>query len=178
MNLTSKYLRYVLAGALVFFGTMTKFNPLDLANAETKAQSAELTGGKHFGAPFSNVPLVGITELLAKPFDFRRQKIRTYGLVQRQCPASGCWIFINDEKGSSIRVELSDYFPTLPQSVGSAAMVEGEIVAMGSGFQFVAEKVAFYDATEMKKLVKSSTPGTATDDRADGSAESKTESCH
>jgi len=97
----------------------------------------------HFGEPFSDVPTVTIADLLERPADFYRKPIRVSGTIERQCPASGCWFFLRDEAGRSIRVELGDTFPTLPQFVGGTAEVEGEWVPRGGYHEFIGTRVSF-----------------------------------
>ena len=63
---------------------------------------------QHFGEPFTDAPQVAIAQLLESPDSFRRQSVRVKGEIERQCPAAGCWLFLNDGAGRSIRVELGD----------------------------------------------------------------------
>ena len=98
---------------------------------------------RHFGEPFTDAPRVTIAQLLDSPDSFRRQPVRVKGEIDRQCPAAGCWLFLNDGEGRSIRVELGDYFPELPQHVGSFAEVEGEWIPMGTSHQFVGTRIEF-----------------------------------
>ncbi len=97
----------------------------------------------HFGEPFSNVPRVPIADLLERPNDFYRKPIRVAGEVERQCPASGCWLFLRDAEGRTIRVELGDTFQTLPRFVGGKAEVEGEWVGRGDHHEFIGTRIAF-----------------------------------
>ena len=99
--------------------------------------------GDHFGEPFSAAPRVTIAQLAAAPDTFARQGVRVSGKIERQCPASGCWFFINDGKGNSLRVELGDYLPKLPQHVGDAAEVEGELIKKGDRYEFIGTRVTF-----------------------------------
>lgn len=98
---------------------------------------------QHFGEPFTDAPEVAIAQLLESPDSFRRQSVRVQGEIERQCPAAGCWLFLNDGAGHSIRVELGDYFPELPRHVGGIAEVEGEWIPMGAGHQFIGTRITF-----------------------------------
>jgi len=103
-------------------------------------------GGKkaeHFGEPFTAAPEAAIAQLIESPDSFRRQPVRVKGTVERQCPASGCWLFLSDGQGRSIRVELSDYFPELPRRVGATAEVEGEWIAKGDTHEFIGTRITF-----------------------------------
>ena len=86
---------------------------------------------------------MAIAQLLESPDSFRRQSVRVQGAIERQCPAAGCWLFLNDGAGRSIRVELGDYFPKLPLHVGETAEVEGEWIPMGEGHQFIGTRITF-----------------------------------
>ena len=109
---------------------------------------ATLTGcGKnkpeHFGPAFTDAPQVAIAQLLAAPDAYRRQTVRVAGEIERQCPSAGCWMFLRDGEGRSIRVELGDYFAELPRHVGQRAEVEGEWIPMGEGHQFIGTRITF-----------------------------------
>ncbi len=113
------------------------------------ALAAALTVGcgrktaQHFGEPFTDAPRVEIAQLLETAEAFRRQPVRVQGEIERQCPAAGCWLFLRDGQGRSIRVELGDYFTELPRHVGQAAEVEGEWIPMGAGNQFIGTRITF-----------------------------------
>lgn len=98
---------------------------------------------EHFGEAFTDAPEVPIAKLLESPDSFRRQPVRVKGEIERQCPASGCWLFLRDDEGRSIRVELGDYFPTLPRHVGGTAEVEGEWIPKGKNHEFIGTRITF-----------------------------------
>ena len=98
---------------------------------------------QHFGEPFTDTPEVAIARLLESPDSFRRQPVRVQGEIERQCPAAGCWLFLRDEEGRSIRVELGDYFPRLPIHVGGFAEVEGEWIPKGDRHEFIGTRITF-----------------------------------
>ncbi len=100
-------------------------------------------GGEHFGEAFTSASQVSIAQLMETPEAFRRQGVRVKGEIERQCPASGCWLFLSDGAGRSIRVELGDYFPKLPQHVGGVAEVEGEWIAKGDRYEFIGTRISF-----------------------------------
>ncbi len=97
----------------------------------------------HFGEPFTTAPLVEIGQLLDKPDDFQRKPVRVKGTIERQCPMAGCWFFINDGKGRSLKVELGDYLPKLPQNIGNTAEAEGELIKKGDKHEFIGTRVTF-----------------------------------
>lgn len=100
--------------------------------------------GAHFGEPFSDAPRVGIAALLATPDAFHRQSVRVAGTIERQCPASGCWFFLREpDGGPSLKIELGDYLPKLPQNVGNRAEVEGELIRKGERYEFIGTRVTF-----------------------------------
>ena len=116
---------------------------LALALAAVLAVGCGRKKAQHFGEPFTDAPRVMIAQLLETPEAFRRQTVRVQGEIERQCPAAGCWLFLNDGEGRSIRVELGDYFPELPRHVGGIAEVEGEWIPMGAGHQFIGTRITF-----------------------------------
>lgn len=99
--------------------------------------------GAHFGPPFTDAPRATIAQLLDAPGDFSHKTVRVSGEIERQCPAAGCWLFLNDGAGRSIRVELGDYFEKLPRNVGHTAEVEGEWIPMGDQHRFIGTRIEF-----------------------------------
>ncbi len=99
--------------------------------------------GTHFGEPFTQVPTVTIAQLLESPDAFQRKPVRVKGLIERQCPAAGCWFVINDGQGRTLKIELGDYFPKLPMNIGQTAEAEGELIKMGDKHEFIGTRVTF-----------------------------------
>jgi len=99
--------------------------------------------GTHFGEPFTQAPVVPIGQLLDTPEAYQRVPVRVKGLIERQCPVAGCWFFINDGHGRSLKVELGDYHPKLPINIGKMAEAEGELIKQGSAHVFVGTRVTF-----------------------------------
>jgi hypothetical protein len=99
--------------------------------------------GKHFGEPFSQAPSVSIGELVDTPESFSHKMVRVKGTIERQCPVAGCWFFIHDGQARSIKVELGDYLPKLPQNIGNDAEVEGEWIKKGTAYEFIGTRVSF-----------------------------------
>jgi hypothetical protein len=99
--------------------------------------------GAHFGEPFTQAPVVTIGQLLDKPDDFQRKSVRVKGTIERQCPMAGCWFVINDGTGRSLKVELGDYLPKLPQNIGNTAEAEGELIKKGDKHEFIGTRVTF-----------------------------------
>ncbi|MDR2849770.1 MAG: DUF4920 domain-containing protein [Verrucomicrobiota bacterium] len=112
-----------------------------------KKDAGATAGGEHYGEPFSDAPVVALTQLLDTPDAFARKAVRVKGTIERQCPMSGCWFFINDSQGHSIKIELGDYLPKLPQNVGNTAEVEGEWIKKGDAHEFIGTRVTFTKKT-------------------------------
>jgi hypothetical protein len=100
-------------------------------------------GGAHFGEPFTQAPAVTIGQLVQAPDAFARKRVRVKGTIERQCPVAGCWFFINDGQGRSIKIELGDYLDKLPQNIGNTAEVEGEWIKKGAEHEFIGTSVTF-----------------------------------
>ncbi len=99
--------------------------------------------GSHFGEPFTTAPSVTLAQLQETPEAFYRKAVRVKGVIERQCPVAGCWFFVSDGQGRSIKIELGDYLPKLPQNIGNAAEVEGEWIKKGSAYEFIGTRVTF-----------------------------------
>jgi hypothetical protein len=79
----------------------------------------------HYGKAFSDAPLVSIAQFMEKRTE---GDVHVEGKIVRQCPVSGCWIYLNDGKGHQFRVEFGEVLPRLPQKIGRNAMVEGSLI--------------------------------------------------
>ena len=97
----------------------------------------------HYGPAFTDAAKVQIQQLLNTPDTFYRTPLRVSGQIERQCPSSGCWLFLRDNLGNSIRVELGDSFPKLPLHLGDYAEVEGEWIPKGDKYEFIGTSIRF-----------------------------------
>lgn len=80
---------------------------------------------EHFGKAFAGAPTATIARLSHKQVT---GDVRVEGKIVRQCPATGCWFYVDDGQGNQVRVELGDIVPRLPQRVGRTAVVEGRLI--------------------------------------------------
>ena len=99
--------------------------------------------GEHYGEPFEGAPRAALSLLIETPDAFQRKPVRIQGTIERQCPVAGCWFYLNDGQGRSVKVELGDYLPKLPQRVGRKAEVEGEWIKKGTSYEFIGTRVTF-----------------------------------
>ncbi|MDD4870701.1 MAG: hypothetical protein PHR77_09075 [Kiritimatiellae bacterium] len=97
----------------------------------------------HHGRAFTGARETQIGEIATNPAGFTNGEFRIKGKIVRQCPASGCWFFLEDGNRKQLRVEMGDVTPQLPQNIGSFATVEGRIVKVGDEYQFAGEGVEF-----------------------------------
>lgn len=97
----------------------------------------------HFGAPFKGAPFVALDTLLAESDRHLAADIRVRGRIVRQCPAAGCWFFLEESPGKQLRVELGHLGLTFPQRIGRAAEVEGRLLKSGNDLEFVGNGVRF-----------------------------------
>lgn len=102
-----------------------------------------LRSPRHYGGEFSGAPQVSLDDVLAKPNDFLGKVIRLEGVVKDQCAATGCYFyFLSGEK--RLKIELGDVVSTLPRKNGSRATVEGQLAALGDGYEFIGTGVEFH----------------------------------
>jgi cytochrome c-type biogenesis protein CcmE len=101
------------------------------------------TRPEHHGRPFEGAPKASIQELTEKPGDFLDKDITVEGEVVRQCPASGCWLFVKDDSGREIRIEMGGVTPTLPQRKGKTAVVEGRLSKAGESYEIDGKGITF-----------------------------------
>ena len=101
------------------------------------------SGTDHHGNPFKGFPSVAVRDLADKPNDYLKKDARIEGAIDRQCPASGCWFFVKDTNGKEVKVEMGDTTPKLPQRLGKTAVVEGQLIKFGDGYEFIGTAVEF-----------------------------------
>jgi uncharacterized protein YdeI (BOF family) len=98
---------------------------------------------EHYGRQFGGAPKASIQELLEKPADHLNRDVTIEGEIVRQCPATGCWLFLRDGSGKEIRVEMSGIAPTFPQRGGKRAVVEGRLSKSGDTYEIDGKAVEF-----------------------------------
>ena len=101
------------------------------------------TRPEHYGKPFQGAPKANIKDLVEKPEQHLDADFRVEGTIIRQCPATGCWLFLKDESGKDIRVEMNTIAPTLPQRGGRRAVVEGRLAKRGDAYEVDGKAVEF-----------------------------------
>ncbi len=102
-----------------------------------------LTRPEHFGPPFQHAQIVSIQDLLEKPAEHLGHTVTVEGVINRQCPVTGCWLYIMDASGRQIRAELSSIALTFPQRGGGVAIVEGKLVKKGDSYEIDGKAVRF-----------------------------------
>lgn len=102
-----------------------------------------LTRPERFGAPFAGAPRVMIADLFERPEEHLGKDVTIEGTITRQCPATGCWMFLRDGGGKDIRVEMNQVAPRFPQRGGRRALVEGRLAKSGESYELDAKAVEF-----------------------------------
>ncbi|OGV68910.1 MAG: hypothetical protein A2283_16680 [Lentisphaerae bacterium RIFOXYA12_FULL_48_11] len=102
-----------------------------------------VTRPDHYGRAFRGAKEVQIGEIAKNPSGFSGGEIRIKGKIVRQCPAAGCWFYLDDGNGSQVKVEMGSVTPQLPQNIGNYAAVEGQMIKMGDEYQLAGEGVEF-----------------------------------
>lgn len=97
----------------------------------------------HFGKPFAGAPKASIKDLVEKPGQHLDADFTIEGTIIRQCPATGCWLFLKDESGKDIRVEMSKIALKFPQRTGRRAIVEGRLSKRGDSYEIDGKAVEF-----------------------------------
>jgi hypothetical protein len=95
---------------------------------------------EHYGRPFSNAPEVTIAQLNKNQV---AGDVQVKGKIVRQCPVSGCWFYLDDGKGSQVKVDLGKTMPQLPKKIGHEAKAEGRLVQTGDQLVLVGSSVEF-----------------------------------
>ena len=101
------------------------------------------TRPEHFGRPFEGSPKASVKDLLEKPAEHLDHDVTIEGEITRQCPATGCWLYVRDESGGNIRVELAPIAATLPQRSGRRAIVEGRLSKKGDSYEIDGKAIEF-----------------------------------
>ena len=101
------------------------------------------TRPQHFGTPFRGAPKAAVKDLLDKPAEHLGRDVAVEGNIIRQCPATGCWLYLKDDSGKDIRVEMNSIAPHFPQRVGRKALVEGQLAKVGDHYEIEGKAVEF-----------------------------------
>jgi uncharacterized protein YdeI (BOF family) len=102
-----------------------------------------LTRPDHYGHPFEGAPKASVKDLLERPDENLNRKVTIEGDITRQCPLTGCWLYLRDSSGKEIRVEMSGTTPTLPQRGGKKAVVEGRFSKGGDSYEIDGKAIEF-----------------------------------
>jgi hypothetical protein len=102
-----------------------------------------LTRPEHYGHPFQGAPAVSVKDLMDRPDDYLDRNVTVEGDITRQCPATGCWLYLRDPSGKEIRVEMGGVVPTLPQRGGKKAVVEGQFRKSGDSYEIDGKAIEF-----------------------------------
>jgi len=97
----------------------------------------------HHGRAFAGAQEAQISAIAANPAGFTNGEIHVKGKIVRQCPAAGCWFYLEDDSRKQLRVEMGDVTPQLPMNIGSFATVEGRMIKLGDEYQLAGEGVEF-----------------------------------
>ncbi len=101
------------------------------------------SGKDHYGAEFKGLSIVDIKSASSADESLAGREIAVQGKINRQCPSSGCWFFIDDGAGNQIRVELGHLGMKFPQRMGQQALVEGRLSKTSEGWQLIGNGVKF-----------------------------------
>lgn len=102
-----------------------------------------LTRPDHYGYPFEGAPRTSVKDLMERPDDHLNRDVTIEGDITRQCPATGCWLYVRDPSGKEIRVEMGATTPTLPQRGGRKAIVEGRFGKSGDSYRIDGKAIEF-----------------------------------
>lgn len=107
-----------------------------------------LSGGgagarEHFGAPVSGAPSVSLREAVEHPERYADATVRVEGLIDRQCPSSGCWFDLRGPDGETLRVDLGHLGLKFPKRVGFRATVEGKLFRGRQRIELIGENAEF-----------------------------------
>jgi len=83
-------------------------------------------GGEKFGEAITTVETTKVGDILARPDDFTGKTVRIEGKITRECPG-GHWLDLTDATGVTY-VDLGPADFTIPQKVGSKAIIEGKVL--------------------------------------------------
>jgi len=103
----------------------------------------QTTGKDHYGAEFKGLSILDIKSASSADESLAGREIALQGKINRQCPSSGCWFFIDDGAGNQIRVELGHLGMKFPQRMGQQALVEGRLSKTSEGWQLIGNGVTF-----------------------------------
>jgi hypothetical protein len=83
---------------------------------------------------------IKISELHSNPEKFPVEKIIIEGKISRECP-TGCWFYLQDENGESIKVDLASGRFVIPRSSGKSVRTFGTAEIVNGQPVIIADKV-------------------------------------
>ncbi len=85
------------------------------------------SGGKHFGAPFTDAKMVALADAMAKPGDYAGAAVKIRGKVVDVCQNQGCWLVLADGE-REMRIHMKDHAYAVPKDLGGKTVtVEGVV---------------------------------------------------
>ena len=82
-------------------------------------------GADAYGQEISNRNMTKLNAILSQPDNFDGQTVTVEGKIVQECP-TGCWFDIKGDAGM-IHVDIQPSGFAIPQKVGKAVVVEGQI---------------------------------------------------
>ena len=82
----------------------------------------------NYGIKISEEQVFTVDEILSSPNQYIGKNILINGQIAEVCPMRGCWINVTSQKGSTIRVKVTDGDIVFPfSSKNASVIVEGKI---------------------------------------------------
>jgi hypothetical protein len=98
------------------------------------------TPSLHVGAPVTVEQPVSIAALAASPETFVGQTVRLEGTVKEVCQGLGCWVEVQDAKGTTFMAKSLDDSVLLPKDcAGRKVVVQGVVTALATEHEEPAE---------------------------------------
>ena len=82
-------------------------------------------GAQAYGQEISDRNVTKLNAILSQPDNFEGKTVTVEGKIVQECP-TGCWFDINDDAGM-IHVDIKPSGFAIPQKVGKAVIVEGQV---------------------------------------------------
>lgn len=105
---------------------------------------ASLMGGcgksEQHGKDLTNMTITRIGDIFSKPDEYINKTVKVKGKITKVCP-SGCWFYLKDVP-AEIYIDLLPSNLTIPQRVGSKAVVQGKLIEKDGRLTIIGKGVA------------------------------------
>ena len=102
--------------------------------------AGEVYSAEEYTPPEGGYINTEISQIRNSPENYINKKISLKGTIDSECP-TGCWFYLKDQEGNTIKIELAYSNFAIPQRVGRSVIVDGFPVVENDSLVIMGERV-------------------------------------